>query len=155
MYPWTHLIYGLIAGLIGLELGLININLAVVLVLISVFVDIDHLIFYYSRKKSWNVFKAWDYCVASKDMFPLPIFHRFWFVVLVLLLGIVLYFFNTGWSYVLLSGYFVHYVLDQINLCLLGKYKYNPLKIFGLNIRVYGYELILDIVGLVVIVVLL
>jgi len=154
MYPWTHLIYGLIFSLIGLEFGL-DFNLAVVLVLITVLLDIDHLVFYYSKKKSWNVFKAWNYCSASTDIINQPIFHKSLAALLVLLLGGVLYFFNTGWSYVLLAGYFVHYVLDKINLCLLGKYKYNPVRILGLNIRVYAYELILDIIGLVVITVFL
>ena len=155
MYPWTHFIYGLIFALIGIKVGLIDFNLAVFLVLFTLFVDLDHLINYFINKKSWNLFKAWNYYHEKKDINPERIFHSFFFVEIVLLLSIILYFINAGWSYVLFAGYIIHRVLDYLNEYLNLKIKYKKIKIKGLKIRVYAYEIVLDIIGLIVLVMLI
>ncbi len=155
MYPHTHFIFGLIFALIGLKLNLINIYLASVLVLLSVGLDIDHLIFYYSRQKNWNLKKCWNYCVLVKRTRKDLIFHSLSFLVLITLAGVVLYFIKPGWSYVFIGACLPHYFLDVLfDYLRRRKSDYLKIKKLGLVMFLSKYELALGIIGAVILVLL-
>lgn len=156
MYPWTHLIYGLIAAIAGFQLGLINVYMAVVLVVLTVLLDIDHLIYYYGKKRDLNLKRCWNYCVTQLKTRRNMLFHDWRFVIFAILLCVFLYFTKIGWSYVVWAGFFMHYLLDELSLFVrLVKNKIFKIKIFGLIMHLYSYEVLVDIIGLAVLIALI
>ncbi len=156
MYPHTHFIFALIAALIGLKLDLINLYLAVVLVLFSVLLDIDHLLLYHSIKKDWNLKRCWNTCIAEDYKRERMVFHCIYFVILLIMISAILYLMKSSWSYVLVAGYFPHYFLDHLHLHLRRKkYKFSKIKIFGLIMHLHKFELLLDFLSLIVLILIL
>ncbi len=149
MYPFTHLIYASVAALFGFQTGLISVFGAVVLVLLSVLVDIDHLICFNNKNKDWNLKRCWNYCIASDLTQEDMIFHKRKFVIPALLISIFLYLIWSSIGYVFLAGLAVHYVLDFVHFHMIyRKQTHLGLKIFGLKTPLHIYELVADATGL-------
>ena len=125
MLPKHHIIIGLIASLI--LLFFISPFYSLLFFLASVFIDIDHYIWYTLKKKDFSLKNAYYFLKDKKIKLPLMLFHTLEFHVLILILG----FFWQG-ALFLFYGMLLHSFTDIFDL-----YKRKKLgnRIFSLILR--------------------
>lgn len=115
MLPKWHILLGGIFSLalhFLLEVSLINSSLVF---LASVFIDIDHYLFYVIRFKNWNLKQAylWHKKIGRKHKPVMHIFHSIEFLFLVLVLSLFLEIFLF-----ILVGMLFHTLLDITDMAM-------------------------------------
>lgn len=111
MLPKHHIILGVIFSLILVFVFNISVTSALVVFLASVFIDIDHYLFYVQKKHNLNLKKAYSFYLHL----PLnhkPIMHIFHTVEFMLLIFLLSYF-NPVFLFVLIGMVF-HSITDMI-----------------------------------------
>ncbi|MAG20314.1 hypothetical protein CL618_02675 [archaeon] len=145
MLPITHFLVGLLFGLLGMKLGFFNIYFAILVAILAVAMDVDHLISYYLRHKEWSLKKCWNVALGVEE--NLWTFIHYWKGFVVILLGLIgLSFFSLSISYFIFAFYVPHFLLDQLHLYWVMNRGYKIRKIFGMNILLYWLEIVIDLV---------
>ena len=113
MLPKWHILFG--AGFSLILYLFFNINLfnSIIVFFASVFIDVDHYLFYIQKYKNWSLKKAYDWHKKlPKNHKPIMhLFHTIEFLTLILILSFVSNFFVF-----ILSGMLFHSGFDIIDL---------------------------------------
>ena len=117
MLPYIHAILSLVVSLILYPLK-INPFFVLLFFLASVLIDFDHYILYISRKKNFNIFKAYSYFRrdAERELLKegkkrvLFVFHNIEILLALFILSLFINFFVP-----ILLGYAFHLIIDIIN----------------------------------------
>jgi len=119
MLPKAHFILGFIFSLSLYFIFNLTPFEACLILLASVFIDVDHYLFIVKRKKNWNLKKAyyWHKGLPKDHKTMMHIFHTIEFTILILILS---YFWN-GFFFIFL-GMLFHSGLDLIDLFYYSKY---------------------------------
>ncbi len=116
MLPHVHLLSGVVMGLLGYEVGILNSFFEVMIVVfLTVGFDIDHLAHYYMRHRKIDVVDCWNKSVERKEH-NRTFIHKspgFFYISLVSLL---LFLISRSMFYILVSSYYTHMFLDKINM---------------------------------------
>jgi len=67
MYPFSHFLFALLIGEIFVKLGFLNHDLALLVAVIAVLIDVDHFIFYSVKHKDWDLKHAWNAAVSGHE----------------------------------------------------------------------------------------
>ena len=113
MLPKSHIILGAVFSVIlFLFLGVSSIN-AFLVFLSSVFIDIDHYLFYIFRKKDFNLTRAcrWHICMGDYHKPIMQIFHSVEFIFLVLAISLIF----PAFVFIFL-GLLFHSILDILEM---------------------------------------
>ncbi len=157
MFPQTHFLLPFFLAEILVKFNLLDHKAAILAGLLAVFIDIDHYVAYVinHRYKDFSVKRAWNASVIKQKRDITFIHHPLAFIVVLIILAI-LYVYNNSWLLIIGLAYFPHLILDGIEG---GLRKYNPryfrIKKYGFMIDISYYELVLDIVLIISIIILL
>ena len=148
MYPLTHFLVAFFIGLLMVKYNGFGYLHALYTGLFGLLIDVDHFIYYVTKKRDFNLRNAWNasvkYMFYGKDrMF---IHHLSGFFIMVCIL-VILFFISKIWFWIVFIGYFSHMVLDYIEFVKwFGKDKKVKFNLFGFIIKVHIYELIFDMI---------
>ena len=137
MYPWQHLIAGVILAsflfLVAPQIGFISVA---IIILASVLIDVDHYVYHFYKEKNFNLKKAYTYFVdygkkikklprqeRNKTFIGIFLLHGFEIMFLLLLATI---FVSKYFLFVLLA-FNLHLLLDMIET---KRYLDRPIKLF-------------------------
>lgn len=135
MFSHTHLISGILFGLLGLEFNLIDFIDIISISFITVFMDIDHYIIYFFQKKNFSLKNFLNTVAQDHGGHHYRSFiHRAKFILLMATLTMLLAFFNTRFAYIIASAYFSHIALDIISSNKSRINHYKPLRIANITI---------------------
>jgi len=146
--------FAFLIGLIGLKWGYFSLTEVVVIGVLAVVIDIDHLISFYRHHKSLNLLNCWNTAFETHEYLWTFIHNRFGMICVMGVLAFVSLF---NMKYALIPGiaYFSHMLLDHIHL---HKHKikgHNFKEIFGFAIPLCYSEFVFDFILLVSILFLL
>jgi hypothetical protein len=113
MLPKTHLLLGTIFSVLIYFLFDLTLFQASLVLLASVFIDVDHYLFIIKRKNIWNLKKAyyWHKGLPKNHKTIMHVFHTLEFMILILIMS---YFWN-GFLFIFI-GIFFHSILDILDL---------------------------------------
>ena len=113
MLPKTHIILGAIFSVLIYFIFQITLFQASLILFASIFIDVDHYVFYVSRKKNFNLKKAyyWHKGLPKNHKTIMHIFHTLEFMILILILS----FFWNGFFFIFIGMVF-HSALDLIDI---------------------------------------
>ena len=86
MYPFSHFLFALFIGEIFVKLNLLNHDLALLVAVIAVLIDLDHFIYYSIKHKDWNLKHAWNAAVSGREKERTFIHFKWGFLIITLLL---------------------------------------------------------------------
>jgi len=112
MFPQTHLITGIFLSMILIKLNILSIEYAIVLVLVTVLLDIDHLITFIHECKKFSVKEIWDDGFYHHKHTKRTWLHFEKGILLVLLITTILIPINIQLAIAICIGYFLHILLD-------------------------------------------
>ncbi|MFH1505787.1 MAG: hypothetical protein ABIE94_02255 [archaeon] len=144
MYPLSHFLLPFFIGEIFVEFGSFNHWMALFAALIGTFIDIDHLIEYIVRHKEVSVLHAWNAAVVKHESERSFIHHQLGYF-LVTGIVIILFFTDIIVFGIVAIGYYSHMLLDAPDPFKMKKVKFITLKEAGFVVKLPRYELILDI----------
>ena len=110
MYPLTHFLVGFLLGVVFLDF-----RLGLFAGLVALLLDLDHFVEFVLVKKKFNFREAWNSAVVKHVKYERSFLHHWkgFFVVSVLL--VFIYFLSLEVFFVVLIGYYSHYLLDHIS----------------------------------------
>ncbi|MEK6935707.1 MAG: hypothetical protein AABW67_02885 [Nanoarchaeota archaeon] len=113
MLPKWHVLLGFVFSYIIYWFSSMTIFQASLIFLASIFIDVDHYFWYGFKKKDWNLKNAfyWNKALPKNHK---PIMHIFHTVEFLLLVAILVYFFNP--FLFILIGILLHSALDLIEI---------------------------------------
>ena len=124
MWPKWHLLYSFIFVYVIVYFFQFSIFAGAVIFLSSIFIDIDHILFYSIKERNFNLFKFWSWSKINQDKYkklskferdklkkPYFIFHSIEFIIILIIFS----FFNKIFLWIL-AGFLFHLVLDYIAL---------------------------------------
>ncbi len=160
MYPLTHFLVAFFIGLVLVKNGQFTLLQAVYTGLVGLLIDVDHFISFVIKKDDFSLKDAWNAAVINyhgEYKFMRTFLHHFIGFIIVSLLLIVLYFVGGQWFWILLIGYYSHIFLDYFNFrkWLKLKRKSVEFKEEGFLFRVPLYEVVLDIILVILLIFLL
>ena len=138
MYPLTHFLVGFLLGLVFLD-----VKLAFFAGLVALLLDLDHFIEFVLVKKRFSLREAWNDAVVKHVKYERSFLHHWKGFLLVSVLEVVLYFLSLDVFFVVLIGYYSHYLLDHVS------YKTNKFLKFkekGFVFKIAWWEVVLDVV---------
>jgi hypothetical protein len=153
MYPFAHFLLPLLIGQILVKLNLFSYKLAFAAALVGLLLDVDHFVWYVYKYKSWNLRKAWNADVRYHVQERTFIHHKLGFVIGTII-TVILLIININIGLVAAIGFYSHFFLDHIPLNLFhikGQIKEN---IDGFLVRIPIYEIIINIILLIGVIVL-
>ncbi len=151
MYPHTHFIVAFFVGMIFTKAGHITIEMALIAALISVLIDLDHLIEYGIRHKEWSMIKAWNASVVYHELERSFIHYHIGFIIVS---GIIIFvgLFSIPLAIIKATAYYSHFFLDHMHVYINKRFKFREL---GLHFNISLQELMIDlffILGLILLV---
>jgi hypothetical protein len=156
MYPQSHFLVPFFLGLVLKKFNLMSLEGAIISGIIGVLIDLDHYIYYALKvkKNRFSLRNAWNNS-STYHGFSARTFIHYWpgmIIISIIILILLLY----NWKFALILGlaYYSHIILDH-KMLNLDHLKTLRFKIFRLIIRLQPFELILDILCLIGIIILL
>ncbi len=148
MYPLTHFLVAFFIGILMVVYHNFSYLDAFITGLVGLLIDIDHYIYYIVKKKNLSFRSAWN--AAINGVFGWKertfIHHLPGFFIITLIL-VLLFFVSKLWFWILFIGYYSHMILDYVDFDKwFGKDKKIGFNLFGLIISVHKYELVFDVV---------
>lgn len=146
MYPLTHFLISFLIGLILAEQGYFTFIQAIITGFVGLLIDMDHFIYYFAKKRDFNLRKAWNAVVRHTMEERTFIHHLPGFLISTFLL-LILFFINKIWFWILFIGYYSHILLDYLNFRSWLKVKKKiKFKEEGFIFKIPLYEIILDFI---------
>jgi hypothetical protein len=155
MYPQSHFLFSLLIALILAKLNVFDYKIALLIALVAVFVDIDHLIIFIIKRKDWSIKDAWNAEVKGRFRNARTFIHHWLGFLLITAVIVSLFFVNKNLFWIIGLGYYSHMFLDYAHLNILKIKEKLVIKGFGLVERINKFELLFDIFMLIGIVLLL
>ncbi len=154
MYPQSHLLFAFLIGLIFVKFGIFGYQIALLIALFAVLVDLDHFIIFAIRKGDYSLRDAWNAGILKHMKERTFIHHHFGFI---LLTGIIvlLFFLNRTWFWIIALAYYSHMFLDYAKLNILKIKGTKTIKEAGFIEKISKFELMFDIFLLVGIILLI
>ena len=115
MDPNTHLIGGVFTGLLLLKLNILTLDYAIILVLVTFLIDLDHVINFIWKTKSFNIKSMLDDGYKRNEHVRKTWFHYKKGRVLIILLTIVIMQIDFSLGISIFIGYFLHMTLDYFS----------------------------------------
>jgi|APSaa5957512622_1039677.scaffolds.fasta_scaffold32442_2 hypothetical protein len=148
MYPFSHFLFALFSGEVFVKLGFLNQDLALLVAVIAVLIDIDHFVFYSFKHQDWDLKHAWNAAVSGKEEERTFIHHWIGFLIITIVIA-GLYFYNFTVFLVLALAYYSHMFLDYAHLNVLKIKGIVSEEIDGYVLRIHKYEVLFDVLVLV------
>jgi len=140
--------FAFLIGLIGLKYNYFSLIEVVIIGVLAVVIDIDHLISFYRHHKSWDLLKCWNGALEKHEYLWTFIHHRFGMIVVTGILALVSLF-NIKYALIPAIAYYSHMILDHMHL---HKHKikgHDYKEVFGLAIPLCYSEFVFDFLLLV------
>ncbi len=112
MFPQTHLITGIFLSIILIKLNILSINYAIILVLVTFLLDIDHVINFIYECKKFSIKEIWNDGFDHHKHTKRTWLHFEKGILLVLIITTILLLINIQLAIAICSGYFLHILLD-------------------------------------------
>ena len=112
MFPQTHLITGIFLSIILIKLNILSINYAIILVLVTFLLDIDHVINFIYECKKFSIKEIWNDGFYHHKHTKRTWLHFEKGILLVLIITTILLLINIQLAIAICSGYFLHILLD-------------------------------------------
>jgi len=117
MLPTTHFLLGLFLSSILIELNILSINYVIILIIITVFLDIDHVISYIYRAKNLNIKLLIKDTLTKKPKYT----KRTWLhydkgILIVMSICFMMLLIDYELSIAILLGYLLHIIADYYSL---------------------------------------
>ena len=112
MLPHTHLITGIFLSIILIKLNILSINYAIILILVTFLLDIDHVINFIYECKKFSIKEIWDDGFYHHKHTKRTWLHFEKGILLVLIITTILIPINIQLAIAICSGYFLHILLD-------------------------------------------
>lgn len=156
MFSHSHLVAGILFSVIGYKLQIIGPLGAIVIPVVSVLIDLDHLLIYFFEKKKLNIKEFLN--DVAEDHTPThyrSFIHRSYFSLIILALTALLLIINKEAAYIIAASYFSHILLDKVSSInhWINIYKKN--RIGNISIMLSKLEHIIDIAMVLAITLLL
>ncbi len=157
MLPHTHFLVGLIFGLIGIRLGLFNLWFAFLIAILSVLIDIDHLISYYKHKKKINLKECWNHTFQEHKRWHEWTFIHHWPTFLIITFFLLIFStINFKLSYIVFAIYVPHFLIDHLHISIEHRKRDHKHKLIrGWLIPISYLEIIINLICLIILYVLL
>ncbi len=149
MLPQTHFLFAFLLGLAGVKLGYLSLMQAFITGLIGMLIDLDHVFTFLIIHKEFNLKKAWNAAVIHHEH-ERTLLHRWPGLVLISVFLIILgnYFLIIG--IMIAIGYYTHYVLDHVYVRAKTRL---ILRGYGFVMKLFYYELVFQLVLLVLVII--
>jgi len=134
MLPHVHFLAGLLFGIVGMHIGILNGSEAVLVGVIAVLIDIDHFLVYIWREKSFDPRRFWNRSMSKKHYNGRTFIHHYHGIIGVGVLIVVVFLFNPVWGYILSAAYFSHMALDYMHIMSYEKAKKHILHMIGFDL---------------------
>lgn len=148
MLPHTHLLVGLMLGMLAWKNDILTWELAIVVGLIAALIDIDHLYAYHKHHRDWSIKGAWLRALKFHEPERTIIHHAYGFIAITILL-IILGVFSPIIMIVGGLAYYSHYFLDHVHV----KYE-GLLRREKVTIPLSYLEMMLDMICISVVLIL-
>lgn len=156
MFSHSHLIAGILFSVIGFKLQIIGPLGALAIPLLSIIIDLDHLLIYLLEKKKLRIKNFFN--DVAEDHTPIhyrSFIHRSYFSLIILALTAILLINNKEAAYIIATSYFSHILLDKVSSINHWTNIYKKNKIGDISIMLSKLEHIIDIAMVFVIILLL
>jgi len=142
MYPPSHFLFAFLIAEIFVKFGMLSHEIAILVALIAVLIDIDHFIYYAAKHRDLSLRNAWNAAVVKHEKGERTFVHHFWGFLIVTLFLIGMWFVNLTTFFVIGISYYSHMLLDD------GFFvgKTVDIKEEGFVIKYPLYEFIFDVV---------
>ena len=153
MYPQSHFLFSYLVGMVFAKLGVIDYRAALFVGLVGMLIDVDHYVNFLFRKKDFSLKDAWNAVVVSHFRGRTFIHHEIGFVI-VSLIFVGLYFYNSYLFWIFALGYYSHLILDFGNFNFLkirGKMRFQE---EGYVMKITKFEILFDVFLVIAIVLL-
>lgn len=155
MYPLTHFLISFFVGLFLVKSGYFSMLQALYTGLVGLLIDVDHFVYFVIKKKNLSFRDAWNAAIRHSLDERTFIHHLPGFLIFNLLL-IGLFFISKIWFWIFFIGYYSHMLLDYFNFKKWSEIKGNvKFKEEGFMFRIPKYEIVLDVIILILILVTL
>lgn len=144
MHPFSHFLFALLIGEVFVKFGFLSHDLALLVAIIAVLIDVDHFIYYSVKHRNWDLKHAWNAAVSGYEEERTFIHHKIGFIILTLIIATT-YFLNQTLSIVLALAYYSHMFLDYTHINILKIKGTIKEEIDGYNIKIQKYELLFNI----------
>ncbi|MFH1607902.1 MAG: metal-dependent hydrolase [archaeon] len=144
MYPQTHFLASYLIALIFVKFGVFDYKIALFAALVGLFIDIDHFLIYAFKYKDIGLRDSWNKAVKGLYHGRSFIHHQIGFIIMTLII-ISLYFYNTTLFWILSIGYYSHMFVDYAQLNILRIREKMTIKEAGFITKINKFEVLLDI----------
>lgn len=125
MLPKWHILFGFVFSYITYWFSSITIFQASLIFLASVFIDVDHYLWYGFKKKDWNLKNSFVYLKKHRKIVkPLMIFHT---IEVHIFIGLLIFFWQ-GFLYILI-GMIFHSLCDLLYLIYEKRVRYREFSL--------------------------
>jgi len=144
MYSQSHFLFSFFIALIFVKFNIFSYEIALLIAVFAVLVDIDHFIKFAVKKRKYNLREAWNATTVKHFKERTFLHHLSGFLIFSVII-ISLYFINKNVFLVVGLGYYTHIFLDYANLNVLKIKGKETIKEIGFIERISNFELIFDI----------
>jgi hypothetical protein len=143
MYPQSHFLFALFISMIFVKYGVFDYRIALLIAVLAVFVDIDHLINFIIKKKDYSIRDAWNAGIIG-HMKERTFIHHYLGFILITGIIVLLFFLNRTWFWIILIAYYSHMFLDYAKLNILKIRGRITIKEAGFVEKINKFELLFD-----------
>jgi len=143
MYPQSHFLFALFVSMIFVKFGVFDYKIALLIAVIAVFIDIDHLINFIIKKGDYSMRDAWNAGIL-KHMKERTFIHHYLGFTLITEIVILLFFISRTWFWIISIAYYTHMFLDYAKLNVLKIRTKITIKEAGFVERINKFELLFD-----------
>ena len=115
MYLWSHFLFALLVGEFFVHLGVLNHWHALAAGLITLAIDIDHVVTAYWHYGELDIKRAWNNAAIHHRFSERTTLHHRGGVIIITAFCALLYFYNFIWFMIAAIGYYSHMLLDQVH----------------------------------------
>ena len=148
MLPQTHFLVAFVIALLGVKSGYFSISQAVLIGVLSVLIDLDHLFAYYHQHKKWSLKGTWNAAIVTHERERSFIQHTDGLIKVTIIL-FLLVLIAPKLTVVLSMAYYTHYLLDHIHTDVIQRHKLK--RFMGIAYPFNYYELALQ--GIIIIII--
>ena len=149
MYLWSHFLFALLVGEFFVHLGVLNHWHALAAGLITLAIDIDHVVTAYWHYGELDIKRAWNNAAIHHRFSERTTLHHRGGVIIITAFCALLYFYNFIWFMIAAIGYYSHMLLDQVHNKNIKGMKPIRLNEEGFLIKFTWSELIFDVLVLI------
>jgi len=144
MYPQSHFLFAFFIAIIFVKFNIFGYEIALLIAVLAVLVDIDHFIIFVIRKGDYSLRDAWNAGILKHIKERTFIHHYVGFILLTTII-VLLFFLNRTWFWIITLAYYSHMFLDYAKLNILKIKGKRIIKKAGFIEKISNFELLFDI----------